>query len=314
MPATAVNLLEALRTAIAGHSWSAAFTCARVWLTESDRIAPATTVDLSWESWRLLGAAGNLRLEQHHAGLLLQAPVTGTAAADCDPLAALREELVDFLTDWSNDEAGFRVVHVQAPQPFDRAKLVTPAIWQSRLLLDCDVLRAVGTDTPPEAPEVAPVLSAARSGVWNAIDNFPALATTFARKYKSDADLAELLLRDPAPHELPAIALTWQPMPVDWWTHQQQQWQPTLSITVWLPATWHAAAEHLAQQVSLAVYQAKPEASSVGYVKAATGNHPKRVGPINVQPVSIGRVGLAKAIRVDAEFVLRTNLNPFGEN
>lgn len=311
MPATAVNLLDALQTAIGGHTWSAEFECARVWSTLSDRTSPETTVDISWESWRLLGAAGNLRLEQHHAGILLQAPVAGTTAAVCDPFAALREELVDFLTDWADDEAGFRVLHVQAPAPFDRSKLLTPGFWQSRLLLDCDALRAVGTDTPPEAPGVSPVLSAARSGVWNAIDNFPSLANVFARKYKTDVALAELLLRDPAPHELPAIALTWRPMPVDWWTHQQQQWQPTLSITLWLPATWHTAAEHLAQLVSLAVYQAKPEGSSLSYVKAATGNHPKRVGPINVEPVTIGRVGLTKAIRVDADFVLRSNLNPF---
>ncbi len=311
---TATHLLDALVSAIttaAPGTFSSEFTAGRGWLTEGDRVDPETTVNLSWEAWRLLGAAGTLRLEQHVVGLLLQAPAADTSNATIDPFATLRAELIDFLEAWHEDERGYRVVAIQSPAPHDRAKLVAPGLWQSRLLLDCDILRTVGADDPPEAPEVSPVLATARSAVWDAIDHFAALEERFVRKFASDADLAELLLRDPAPHELPAVALTWQAMPTDWWTNQQQQWQPTLAVTLWLPATWHAAAEHLAQQVCLAVYRATPEASTVPYVKAATGHHPKRSGPINVQPVVIGRSGLTQAIRVDVSFVLRTNLNPF---
>lgn len=155
-------------------------------------------------------------------------------------------------------------------------------------------------------------LTAARTGTWSAIDNWPALASTFTTKFKTDAQHAQLALRDPTPEQLPAICVSWSQIAPEWWVQDLQQWPLPLSVCVWFPGHQMSQAEQALEDIANAIFQAKPEGSSVEYVRNATGYPPKRLGPISLRMTPIGRSNWS-ALRGEILFVLRTTHKAFGE-
>lgn len=278
--------------------------------TAKGRETPA--IFLSPDQWRPLGRCGSLRLDQHLINLTIsrQDVAATNAGGDADQAIAdtVRELLADF------DHASGRVVDILGPLTVDREALQAPGLSSVPLLLDCEILHSVseGSGTSEDTDEPGR-LTVARAAVWNAVKNWPATAEYFARKYETDADLAELQLREPAAHELPAIAFYWGGISPEWKSSRLQEWPLSLRASLWLPGDRHTEAERRCEDVFDALYKACPPASTATYIQQATGFPPRRVGEMTVNAVTLGRAQQLRALRVDVAFVLRSIKDPFGE-
>lgn len=284
--------------------------------TQDLRSKEAAAIFISPNQWRTLGRCGALALEQHLLNVVIaRRDLTGTNT-DVDAVQVLADQLRGLLQDLETD-AG-RVVDIMGPQTIDAGRLQT-GMSAISLLLDCDVLLipspATSTGTPTStgtaAAEPDGMLTIARQAVWDAIEAWEPLAG-LERLYKTDLDVAELQLRDPAPHELPALALYWGSISPEWKWNRAQEWPLSLRASLWLPGDEHTAGERYVEQLFDAFYQAKPENSSVPYIQAATGYPPRRVSDMTVQSVTLGRAQQLRALRVDIAFALRSNKDPFG--
>lgn len=278
--------------------------------TQSQAAQKDATIWVSPDQWRELGRCGGLRLEQHLVNVRFlhtqQVPDNAAVDVDVDLATKAREFLQDYVC-----QHGGRVTGIIGPLTLDRSKLTFPGQSAIGLLLDCEILTGeTADDADPEEPGL---LTVARNAFWDAIDNWPALTDVFQRKYKSSADFAELQLRDPAPHELPAIAVYWGDIAPELKYQRADDWPMSLNLALWLPGDRHTFAETLAEDVFNALYQACPDDSTVSYIRAATGFPPKRVSKLTVQGVTLGRSQLIHALRVDVAFTLRSSKDPFGD-
>lgn len=270
---------------------------------------------LSPEGWRDIGRCGGLTLEQHTVDVRFQRiqPTPDNVAIDEDIDTACK--LRTFLRDFVGLHGG-RVSNILGPLTIDRQKLTFPGQSSIGLSLDCEILTGEATaDADPEEPAR---LTVARNAVWSAIDNWEPLigteeAPVFARKYKATADIAELQLRDPTSHELPAIALYWGDVKPEWRQNRMQEWPLTLRMTVWLPGDRHTYAETLLEHVFDAIYRAKSEGDTLPCIERATGYPPRRVNELTIQSVVLGRAQQVRALRADVAFALRSNKDPFGD-
>lgn len=318
MTSAAIALLDALAAAITPDApddrFDMPFTVERTWYAVQDLSAGDTRVYVTWDGFRPLGRAGNLRLDAHLVSVYLQGRNMGPDALDA--LDELREQLTDALQDWRDEANGFRVQSLQLPVPYDRNKLSSPSFYQSRILLDCDVLRTVGTAPEVDAPDPPPILTKARTALWDAIAAWPAFTVDeepfWARKYSSDADVAELMLRDPAAHELPALSLTWGTLDPQALVHRMNQWPIAVTLTAWLRADQESIAQQIVEELIDAVYQGTKTGATIPAVKDALRQYPKGVGPVSITPTTIGRDDLLRAVRVDVTFTLRALHDPFG--
>lgn len=317
MPAPIASLLDALVTVLNGEDAQellGGVTASRAYQeTQASTARSTARIFLSPYEWRTLGVCGGLRLQQHLVQLTISRRDVTASNAGGDADQELAETVRTLLA--SVDEEAGRVVDILGPLTVDRERLQSPGLSEVSLLLDCDILLAPPPVDPPEdPPETIPsMLTVARSAVWDAVTHWPALANVFERTYETDADIAELQLRDPAPHELPAIALYWGGIQPDWKYHRAQEWPMTLRASLWLPGDQHTAAERVAEDFFDSLYRAAPEDSSVPYVQAATGYPPKRIGSLNVTSVVLGRAQQLRALRVDVAFTLRSHNDPFGD-
>lgn len=226
---------------------------------------------------------------------------------DADQLLAVNVRA--WLEDFTSGSG--RVVEIIGPLTIDQEKLQTPGVSQIQLLLDCDLLLTSEADAPTVSTSI---MTTARNAFWSAINHWPALADVFARKYQTDAQVAELQLRDPVAAELPAIAIYWDSVKPTWKTNRMQEWPLALRMTLWLPGDQHTAAEQLAQDCFEAIYQAKPDGSQQTYIRTATGYPVRRVSDMTVRSVTLGRTQQLKAMRVDVAFTLSSNKDPFGDD
>ncbi len=276
----------------------------------------SAAIFISPDQWRTIGRCGRFALQQHTLNLTISRRdlTVANPAIDADQLLA--STLHTLLQDL--DTPAGRVVDILGPLTIDREQLKSPGLSAVSLLLDCDVLLAAGLPVSEGTGTLEPVedsrLTIARNAVWEAIDNWPALRYRFQRSYKTDDDLAELQLRDPAPHELPAVALYWGAFTPDWKNNRMQEWPIVTRATVWVPGDQHTLAERLIEHVFDAIYQAKPTGSTVPYIHAATGYPPRRVSEMSVQTVTLGRAQQLRALRVDVAFAMRSNKDPFGQD
>ena len=292
---------------------------ARVVYAEPEQLTAQTALvaSVSWKTWELLGKCGDLQLEQHLATVTLNRYESNATASLLEADFKLAEELRDYLAAWEN--ASTRVLDVTGPAPFDLNKLVSPGQSEIVLTLDCDVLRNMADpreSTEEETPDEDYLLTAARMSAWRAFNNWSPLANVFARKYQSDSDLAEIQLRDPAPSELPALALYWGATEPAWQSNRTQTWPMQLMASVWLSGDAITLAEQTAQNLVDALNRSKPAPTveipdPPTYIHAGTAATPKRVGPIKTASVELGRTQKTRALRLDLTFVLRSATEPF---
>jgi hypothetical protein len=271
----------------------------------ADQASP--TIWLSPGTWRPLGRAGGLSLEEQIVDLEICRRSVGEGNTQLDEDVAIAEQVRELLEEW-HDDAG-RIVDIAGPLTIDRGKLTAPGQSRIGLQLNCDLLRGAAAPNDPTSPGR---LNVGRDAVWAAIAAWEPLEDAFARKYESSADIAELQLRDPAAHELPAIALTWDAIKPEWRANRDQEWPMAIRATIWLPGDQHARAECLAQDVCDAIYRAKLDGESVTAIQHALKYPPRRVSDLTIQSAILGRTQLLHAIRVDIAFTLRSTFDPFG--
>lgn len=313
MPAPIATLLDALVTTLNGgdaQELLGGVTARRAYQeTQNFKAQESASLFLSPYEWRTLGVCGGLRLQQHLVQLSIARRDLTASNAGGDADQAIAETVRTLLATF-DDPAG-RVVDILGPLTVDRERLLSPGQSAVSLLLDCDVL--LTPEEPPESDSATSILTVARSAIWDVVHHWPALTSLFARKYQTDADIAELQLRDPAPQELPAIALYWGGIEPDWKYSRTQLWPMTLRAALWFPGDRHTLAERGCEDFFDALYRAKPDGDSRTFLEAAIGYPPKRVGSMAVSSVTLGRAQQLKAVRVDVAFTLRTDNDPFGE-
>lgn len=129
-----------------------------------------------------------------------------------------------------------------------------------------------------------PAITDARQAVWDAIDNWPALATSFRRKIRYEPNQSGQLFMSPAAdspalQDFPSISISPSAI-VPSWIGNQVQFHP-LSLTVQiLTAGWDSVpkSEELWTEVINAVYHGKPDVDSDTYIGTATGRGPYGFG------------------------------------
>lgn len=131
-----------------------------------------------------------------------------------------------------------------------------------------------------------PILTAARQSLWDAIDNWSELATAFKSKWRFDTDIGHAFERiDKAGiGDLPAISIIPLDLQAQWALHVMMEFTDAYTIEIRAPRL--ATCEDLVEKLWRAVYQAAdPLTPTVSYVRAATGYHPKAIGPIQRSPI-----------------------------
>lgn len=143
-------------------------------------------------------------------------------------------------------------------------------------------------------------LTLARLAVWDAINhwNWPE-GFAWVRKYQSDADTAEMLLRGPAPHELPAIAVAWGEMTVQEFLNTQQRQLSPITISMWFRGDQLSIAELISDQILKCICQSTPEGGTVTYIRQVIGRLPRPLGPLRLSAVTLDSHNV-KAWRLDA--------------
>ncbi len=148
-------------------------------------------------------------------------------------------------------------------------------------------------------------LTEARLAVWQAINHWSwPEEFEWAKKYESDAHTAEMMLRGPAPHQLPAIALAWANLTVEEVANLIQHQISPLQISMWFAADQLSVAEEISDQILKCICQSAPEGSSVTYIRQAIGYAPRPLGPMTLKAVKLGESDVM-AWRLDAAIGLR---------
>jgi hypothetical protein len=127
------------------------------------------------------------------------------------------------------------------------------------------------------------ILTTARQAVWDAIDNWPALANTFRQKIRfeksSGTKLGLIDSEEPSGQDFPCIAVS--PSVVNpTWLGNQVQFRPySLTITIWT-AGWDSVNqnEQIWEDVINAIYKCKLPDDSDTYIGAATNAGPYGFG------------------------------------
>lgn len=159
----------------------------------------------------------------------------------------------------------------------------------------------------------APTLADCRNAIWNAIDNWPALADAFAMKLRFDADDGDPEDGQPSISDFPAIAVGDVSVATKTVMTQTQEWAATFSILVWTQGWNYSRANALIDPIIAALYKSKPDGESVSYIKSATGFHLDSPPQLTQQPVTLQDAddGGTKAILTTLKVTLKIHRNPF---
>lgn len=274
---------------------------------------PAKHVDpeiiIGFESSQRLGRTTATILEQYLIPVTIRRRMPKQDQTQLADLHALEEVLLDVLANYHSDVA--RVDQLVTLHPFDIPSAVSPGLYTSKIVLDCDVLRRVvpitqDTSTPDN------LLTRIRSAVWDALENWHEWDdSTWTRAFRDDSDLDELALHDPAEFEFPALAVTWGPTSPRHLTNLAQDWPAVINVTAWFPPHQTSLAEYRASQIVRAIWQCKPTGQNVEYVRKACGRFPEKNSPINLDSIEIGRSGQTKALRLTCSFVITGVATPY---
>lgn len=168
-------------------------------------------------------------------------------------------------------------------------------------------------------------LTTARQSVWDAIDNWPALATTFKKKFRFEstqlrAESVEATHRPDGPTsqaDLPAIAIFPSAVFPKWATNLQKDHPYSLDIIYWTPGKHVDKSEEIWDELIKAIYQSKPEENAAidTYIKGGTGYAiPVGEGPSKISFVKLGKEQKVDATQHQFTLVLRMMINPRSTN
>lgn len=157
-----------------------------------------------------------------------------------------------------------------------------------------------------------PILTTARHSLWDAIDNFAGLDGQFKSKWRYDTDIGQYWEKiDKAGlGDFPAIGILPLIVQPNWVLNEMMEFSDAYTLDIRAPKL--TTCERLVELVWQALYQAAPLASpTVSYVKAATGYHPKTLGPIQRAPIGMGAGGLIRVWQFQLGIGLRLRQDPF---
>jgi hypothetical protein len=160
---------------------------------------------------------------------------------------------------------------------------------------------------------MASKLTLARRAVWDAIDNWQPLASTFRQKYryeKSPTPGSPLEPPNKATEptvyaDLPAIAIIpslVQPRPE---TLQTNRYPYTLRVMVWTHDWTLEQPEQIWQDVRNAVFNSANADTGLNYIKAATGSYATGFNPVRWQMARIGEDNKTKCVYQEWAVTLR---------
>jgi len=130
-------------------------------------------------------------------------------------------------------------------------------------------------------------LTAARQAVWNAILNYAPLLdsngnSVFRQQLRFEAEMPFMAGFDVDSIEaslgfgdLPAITITWGIIQTEWNRNTDQEWTFPANILFWTRDHSYTDPESYAESIIEAVHAQNSPETTVPYVKAATGHHPK---------------------------------------
>ncbi|QDU60003.1 hypothetical protein Pan216_08400 [Planctomycetes bacterium Pan216] len=158
------------------------------------------------------------------------------------------------------------------------------------------------------------ILTTARQSVWAAIDEWPALAATFRRKWKFE-DTGTLQGPEPAPSlgDLPGLAISPASQRHQWAASQTSQILYALDARLWTRHWDVRHGEELIEEITKALYQSGPEDSSAAnlpFVEAATRYPPESIQNISAKRVHLARNDGPRATLWSWTIVLRIKWNP----
>ena len=160
------------------------------------------------------------------------------------------------------------------------------------------------------------LITDARRGMWQAIDNWPALkangsdsvATRFRQTIRFESDVPAQQILEPDFSRMPALAIRSVQVDPKWITNRQQGWPIGIRLEMWTPHWILATAEELFEEVMNALYRCQ-NGSGVEYVRAASGYPVMEYGDVSFEPVANAQS--SKAIKTSWTVGLRTSKDPF---
>lgn len=155
------------------------------------------------------------------------------------------------------------------------------------------------------------LLTDARTGLWQAVDNWPALSGKFKRTIRYDADVPAQQDLVPALSELPCLMIGQVQVNPQWATNRQQHLHIDYQMELWTPKWIFSSAELLWEEIMNALYRCKNN-SNVEYVRAATGFPVEAISDMVMKPVTVGENNASvKMVHTSWKIILRTSKDPF---
>lgn len=160
-----------------------------------------------------------------------------------------------------------------------------------------------------------PLLTVARQAVWAAIDNSPALATSFRRKYKLEGPGSQeppnLL---PSIGDLPSIAVLPAPSESPWALNKAMALRYSLQIEFWTPHWDVLTFEYLWEEIAKALFQSKANGRPP-YIEDAVGQC-VTLGPFTTEIGTLegagGQLGPKARRSVQTITVVNESFDPMG--
>jgi len=161
-------------------------------------------------------------------------------------------------------------------------------------------------------------LTEIRQAMWNAIDNYSHLSTSFEQKYKFDGETS-LIDPDSFTPELgacPAIGIWPNGGGFPWFTNTEQKASCQFDIIIWTPG-WELAStsnkpERLLMQVLSALWMSGPSSEddeNQSYLKQASCFFPKNVG-FKIDRAKTGSNASNELTRTTLSVTLEFKFNP----
>lgn len=160
--------------------------------------------------------------------------------------------------------------------------------------------------------DTVPLLTRVRLSLWDAIENWPATASAFNRKFRFDDDQPDWQDIDPGMQDLPAIAIVPVNMDPDWIHNQIMNWPTAYKISIWTPHYSLSLPERLVEETLKGLFESTPTGGSVPYVKQASGYYPMPLGPVAFHPIHLADGDeVFPCILTEINVTIRANKNPF---
>lgn len=153
------------------------------------------------------------------------------------------------------------------------------------------------------------MLTNARLSLWDAIDNWPGLASMNAKKFRLDGKVGALGVAPTGMGDLPAIAITPADVRGGWDVNRMMRFDYSLEVSVYANALDDA--EGWVEEVWKALYQSCPDGSTASYVHTATGYPPSQLG-VKFEVVGIGQGGKTVVVRATILVGLRPQQDVYG--